>query len=123
MITRPTVLVLGAGASCDCSFPDAWRLKEKILKLPQNADAMRCMQALGHTSAQCRAFGDSFLASGRRSIDDFLATRADFEAIGQLSIAAALIPCENQANVVKHGEKPTWLNLLVDSMGTASADA
>jgi hypothetical protein len=120
MITRPTVLVLGAGASCDCSFPTAWGLKKRILDLPQNADTMRSMQALGNNPADCSAFSKSFLASGRRSIDDFLATRSDLEEIGRRSIAAALIPCERSAEVVKHRQNPTWLNLLVDSMGAGA---
>ena len=100
MITTPTVLVLGAGASCPYGFPTAKQLKNRICEV--FASHTTAIRLLGDTVAPAEKFlefREAFWKSGTASVDAFLERRPDFLDVGKLAIAYCLIPYENEKNL------------------------
>ena len=100
MITTPTVLVLGAGASCPYGFPTAKELKNRICEVFSNPDVIsRLAKGLDRSSDQFVEFREAFWKSGTSSVDAFLEARPEFLAVGKLAIAYCLIPFENEPDL------------------------
>jgi hypothetical protein len=99
MITEPTVLILGAGASYPYTFPTAKELKGLICDAFATADTT-ASRLLGDTSDFEREdfcnFREAFWRSGQPSVDAFLEHRKDFLGIGKFAIAYCLIPFEDE---------------------------
>lgn len=99
MITEPTVLILGAGASYPYGFPTANELKGLICDAFSNAETF-ASRLLGDNSDFDRedffAFREAFYRSGQPSVDAFLEYRKDYLEIGKLAIAYCLIPFEDE---------------------------
>src|SRR5712671_5186207 len=102
MITTPTVLVLGAGASYPYGFPTGKQLKEQICNtfspegsLPDVFASEECTLE----PEQFFAFREAFLRSGQPSIDAFLERRPNFLDVGKLVIAFSLMPYEKEENL------------------------
>jgi len=97
MITTPTVLILGAGASKPYHFP----LGSELITLVSSQHAIRYFdQAREHfemINADWRAFKTAIQNAQPPSVDDFLEERQEHEKIGRLCIAGALMPCEHRA--------------------------
>jgi hypothetical protein len=81
MLTKKTVLVLGAGASIPFGFPSGQKLLRDIVK--ETAEPKRT--CLGEVLLQCgfnesyiKAFSSALLKSQRMSVDAFLEHRQDF---------------------------------------------
>jgi hypothetical protein len=108
VITTPTVLVLGAGASCPYGFPTAKGLKELIrdafaspktratLLLSNESDDLKYTPPV---AAELVQFREAFLKSGQPSVDAFLERRPNFLRVGKLAIAYCLIPFEDGAKL------------------------
>jgi hypothetical protein len=68
MITKPTVLVLGAGASQEFNFPLAKELQSIVLSnlrgVGPDSAAMRQLIDAGHSYKQILAFAENFFKSG-----------------------------------------------------------
>jgi hypothetical protein len=96
VITRPTVLVLGAGASIPYGFPSGLELKDQLVQelgRQRTADTpFRAAAAV--TQEQLDEFVTALRYSGQPSVDSFLAERPRFEQLGKLAIAQLLIPAE-----------------------------
>lgn len=100
MITVPTTLVLGAGASVPYGFPSGYELRKKLCDFGD----IRRMSPYGYDERDLKIFCDTFLKSGMHSIDAFLARRGNekvgsltnmtFADIGKAAIAYCLINCE-----------------------------
>ena len=102
MITTPTVLVLGAGASCPYGFPTAKELKNRICEVFSNPDVIRRLaEGLERSRDQFVEFRESFWRSGTSSVDAFLEGRPEFLDVGKLAIAYCLIPFENEADLYR----------------------
>jgi len=102
VITTPTVLVLGAGASYPYGFPTAKELKNRICEAFSNPDtaASRLLgEASGYSPDGFFRFKEAFLKSGQPSIDAFLEWCPDFLGIGKLAIAYCLIPFEDESKL------------------------
>ena len=105
MITEPTLLILGAGASKPYGFPLGGELKKQIiseLSTPHGAFCTDVMNASGCTWDVAEKFREKFEASEAPSIDKFLELESETEGfvkIGKVCIARALIPCEVQAEL------------------------
>ena len=104
MITTPTVLVLGAGASYPYGFPTAKELEELICDA-FSSPTEKANQLLGsdeskYTPNQFFEFREAFLRSPL-SIDAFLQRRQEFLEVGKLAIAYCLIPFEDEANLYR----------------------
>lgn len=117
MITRPTVLILGAGASMPFGFPSGAELVNHI-----------CSKLIGHVRS---SINDAFLElgldhgifdkfvkalyySGRTSIDAFLQHNPDYMAVGKLAIAAALTPFEGTHGLFRR--KDNWYLTLLQHL-------
>ncbi len=94
MITEPTVLILGAGASFHLGYPLGRSLVDNIVN---NFDRMdhNQLSELGFDENHQKDFYFALKYSGRSSIDEFLEHRIEFLDIGKFAIAQALIPIEN----------------------------
>jgi hypothetical protein len=117
MIKRKIVFVLGAGASEPYGLPLGWQLSEYLHKA-NKASALaavlsRCCDIL---EAETERFSDSFLKSGRGSIDAFLSNRRDMSRIGKLAIAHELITRERADQVFRTGNLDNWYSKLWDVM-------
>ena len=102
MITTPTVLILGAGASHPYGFPTAKELKEQICDAFASSTT-RASKFLGRTESkytpeQFSEFRQAFLKAPA-SIDAFLYRRPEFLAVGKLAIAYCLMPFEDETKL------------------------
>jgi hypothetical protein len=106
MITKPTLFILGAGASKPYGFPSGWELRNMICNLADGVGnpTLQELHLLGYSTTDIRAFAKSFMLSKINSIDAFLSRRLELEHIGKLTIAAMLIPKENDE----------WLNNILN---------
>ena len=89
MITRPTVLILGAGASWDYGFPLGYGLRQDIIKgLASNHGKPRlAAQEAGFHEEQINRFLLTFQNSQLYSIDLFLHRHAKLKELGKFIIA------------------------------------
>jgi hypothetical protein len=93
MITTPTVLILGAGASYPYGFPTAKELEELIceqFKSQETRASLVLSNESNYSGQQFFEFKEAFLRSPL-SIDAFLQRRPDFLDVGKLAIAYCLI--------------------------------
>lgn len=99
MINRPTVFILGAGASYGFGYPLGKNLVDIIVKNfdPNNTEnAIELFKGLGFSEEDLISFRDKLRLSAAPSIDSFLEPRGeDDRYLGKLAIAYALIPFEN----------------------------
>jgi hypothetical protein len=104
VITTPTVLVLGAGASYPYGFPTAKELKGLICETFSHREAP-ASRLLGDNSDyspdEFFGFREAFLKSGQPSVDAFLERRPSFLGVGKLAIAYCLIPFEDEAKLYR----------------------
>ena len=98
MITKPTVSILGAGASYSFGYPLGKDLVDIIVKNfdPNNSEnAIELFKGLGFSEEELISFRDKLRLSAAPSIDSFLEPRGDDDRyLGKLAIAYALIPFE-----------------------------
>ena len=105
MITKQTVLILGAGASHAFDFPVGGELVQRLHSGLQNgAEAFRCLnEQLSHPVESIQQFDLALKQSSPLSVDSFLEHREDLRTIGKQAIAACLIPFENPNALHKLG--------------------
>ena len=98
MITTPTVLVLGAGASYPYGFPTAKDLKQSICNTFSREGLPAIFRSEDCTFApeQFFEFREAFLRAGQPSVDAFLERRQNFLGVGKLAIAFCLMPFETK---------------------------
>jgi hypothetical protein len=97
MITKPTVLILGAGASMPYGFPsgrDLLRIILNDLRPDSASNWFTTLKELGITEDCIRTFRNDLYYSGSSSVDAFLEHRLEFLDIGKLAITLSLIPLE-----------------------------
>jgi hypothetical protein len=115
MITKPTVLILGAGASRPFDYPTGKELKNKICN---NVEGWReLFQYSGIDLNQVNLFKTQLEKSPDQSVDSFLEYRHEFLKIGKMAIARALIPFENESTLLDN--KPSrnnWYEHLFSKM-------
>ncbi len=123
MITRSTVLVLGAGASIPYGFPSGRALLMSIYRATRQSDSslVRCLTELGFRSEEIQTFGEELFLSMQPSVDAFLERRGEFMAIGKAAIACELIPCERPERL-QRSDAVEWYEYLfvqlnADSVG------
>lgn len=123
MIRKPTVLILGAGASVPYGFPTGPGLVNRILEICRqepNTSELSTMYQAGALPADVKAFADALADMQFPSIDTFLEHRRRFADVGRLAIAAALIPCEREALLkpaaTKQGKGEHWYRQLFENL-------
>jgi len=104
MITKSTVLVLGAGASEHLGYPLGRSLKDKIVhQLKDDPNSIRQLFALRLNEREIDQFTEALQLSGRKSVDEFLEHRKEFIDIGKAAIAQALIEYEDPGKLHPDG--------------------
>ena len=113
MIEHPTVLVLGAGASCPLGFPTGRELLEQIVSAtdhPPSNSLGKLLLGCGFDGEKITDFGKTLSFSQQNSVDAFLEHRSEeYLAIGKTAIAGALSPYETMGSLTKNGE---WYRYL-----------
>lgn len=130
MITKPTVLVLGAGASMPYGMPSGADLKNEIWRLllsdseRQYSDGERfhlcgVMQNAGFNPQEMKLFAKKLRDSPRATIDAFLACQPQFAKIGKASIALGLLLFYNRNKPKSANSKleRAWYHLLYEKLG------
>ena len=120
MITRPTVFILGAGASYDFGYPLGKNLVEIILKNfdPDNTkNSIELFKGLGFSEEEIAGFRNELKFSVSPSIDTFLEPRKEDERyLGKLAIANALIPFENGEPLFYDN---SWYSILFNKINSS----
>jgi hypothetical protein len=123
MISTPTVLVLGAGASYPYGFPTAAELKVAICSAFSNPDTAASRLIAGdhskHTRSEIFAFREAFLRSGQPSIDAFLERRSEFLELGKLAIAYCLMPFEDESMLYRDFRGGNWYEHLAVKLNSS----
>ena len=114
MVTEPTVLVLGAGASIDYGFPLGRGLRDLVCGIKRRATA-GVIENAGYSFDLLNVFIDTLRLSGFSSVDWFLEERPEYVSIGKAAIAASLIPFENPDKLFPpHAPQNHWYELLLN---------
>jgi hypothetical protein len=118
MLTIPTVLVLGAGASVPYDFPTGATLSKEIVDaLPPGRPFFNDLRKLGEFSeAELSDFRQMFMQSGRYSVDAFLEYSDKHLKIGKSAIALQLIKHERPERIYSFGNN--WLRELYSRLNT-----
>lgn len=128
MISVPTTLVLGAGASIPYGFPSGGALRNQLCNPEFMGELTKHTE---FTVREIEQFCQVFSRSGMGSIDAFLARRGEhrvlvggstFSEIGKAAIAMTLIRCESEgllfnASIEDHWYEYLW-HLLEDCLET-----
>ena len=124
MITRPTVFVLGAGASHPYGFPLGQGLLNEVVRELSNADGEFHHEvcAVIREVERVKAFARDLRLCGRSSIDAFLETRQEFVDVGKAAIARVLSEYESDGRLTHDRPDEGWYHYLFDRMLTRSPD-
>lgn len=122
MITKPTVLILGAGSSIMYGFPSGDQLRQLIIRRIEKETRTLFEQyyEFGFRQDEVKEFAAAFSKSGVTSIDAFLEHRAEYMTIGKTAIAEALIPYEREDTLF--GREVDWYGYLLDRMNVRIQD-
>lgn len=117
MIKRRTVLILGAGASVPYGFPVGRQLLFKVVKglTPAKQPIFQNLTSCGFEQSRMSEFRDQLQRSQQPSVDAFLEHRNEFLDVGKAAIAAALIPYEEEGNLLPAAEQ-RWYEYLFEHM-------
>jgi hypothetical protein len=117
VISKNTVLVLGAGASEPYALLTGGELKNRIIS--QVADTSmpigRAVVEAGFLSDSVTTFRDK-LRMAPLSIDRFLQTQPSFLELGKFAIAAALLPCEDESRFLNPLSSGDWYSYLLGNL-------
>lgn len=106
MISRPTVLFVGAGVLKPYGFPVGRELIEKLVAITQTDAGRRFLADSGHTEKEAHSFGLDLERSHLASVDSFLQSRREYGAIAKTSIAAVLMGFESPAKIQHRLQSP-----------------
>ena len=99
MITKPTVLIVGAGASRAYGYPLGQELVDKLTArfntLPEQQ--RQFLDTAGFSESKNDEFAEALRLSLQNSIDAFLEHQPGFRKIGKFRLAHTLVNCENPA--------------------------
>jgi hypothetical protein len=105
MIERPTVLVLGAGASMPFGFPSGQELMREILEEinPDSAKMLfRALLRFDFNANEIDRFYNSLSRSQKCSVDEFLEHRPEFMRMGKIAITLKLSTYEDEKKLFDH---------------------
>lgn len=118
MITKKTVLVLGAGASMPMGFPSAKELRHRVIRLTESGNS-RYLLNMGFTSEETVQFSNDLIGANGASVDAFLEHRTEprYRMLGKAAMAVCLIRCENPSAVSAiENEHKNWCRPLLEAM-------
>jgi hypothetical protein len=116
MLTKKTVLVLGAGASQPFQFPVGSELSRELVDaLQPGRQQFDELRMAGFAAEQIEQFRMSFYRSGTGSVDAFLEHATGFIDVGKAALALLLIRRENPDEVFRYGSH-NWLRILFENL-------
>lgn len=123
MITKPTVFILGAGASNSYSYPAGDELKQIILSDLNGGHTLyiQCRQT-HFQEKDINFFREDFKKSNKPTIDEFLESRADYSKIGKFCIAAVLLRYEREQALYNPKLEDNWFGYIFDKMKSSFED-
>ena len=121
MITRKTVLVLGAGASMPFGFPSGRKLVALIVDMLQSdtSPTFELLESHAYEGEHIAEFREHLALSGRSSVDEFLEYRPDFLDVGKEAIAAALLSFEKTTSLFDVNMDNNWYQYLFGQLNTS----
>ncbi|MFB0515706.1 MAG: hypothetical protein ACETWG_03770 [Candidatus Neomarinimicrobiota bacterium] len=126
MISKSTVLVLGAGASKPYYFPVGRELFEQVVQGIRSSDGRlsRQLQVCGRGEEEIDSFCHELERAQQPSVDAFLEHRPEFLEIGKLAIAAELVLKEQEKILIPtfteyEGYEGRWYDYLFGMMGAS----
>lgn len=119
MITKPTVLILGAGASAPYGFPVGTQLWEELCDKLKTGYLYDFLLSNEFSSDDILNFRKNLFESGKTSVDAFLEHRTEFLDIGKLAIARVLTSYEESETLYDTGEDK-WYKFLYEKMNVRS---
>jgi hypothetical protein len=117
MITKKTVLILGAGASIPYGYPSGNGLCEIACKELTLSGLNNLLDLANFQPSLIESFRDALLMSGKGSIDEFLEHQKRFIDLGKNVIAALLIPYEITSSLYSFNQT-NWYRYLFQKMNT-----
>jgi len=118
VITVPTILILGAGASADMGYPTGGKLRKQLLQAQPAAGPQVVSQSPNFTAEQITEFQRRFHDSQLETIDGFLELTPDLRPVGKFMIAQRLFSSENDERIMYLGEK-CWYRKLRMLLGNS----
>ena len=116
MITKPTTLIPGAGASAPFGFPTGYQLLRHVINGANTNPGHTNPNVFSDFSkSQIDEFRDSLEKGGKISVDAFLEHRPEFIPIGKLAMAIALIQFEHEPHLFKRDGK-SWYEYLFNQL-------
>lgn len=125
MIEQATVLVIGAGASCDFGYPTGEGLVHEICTtLAVGSPNYEPLRKTWGDEESLAAFRAALRDSAAMSVDAFLEHRRSFVEVGKMAIATCLIPHETSATLFETSKAgtPSWLRLLFERLKASRDD-
>lgn len=116
MVTKETILVLGAGASVPYGYPTGKQLAHQIIQGENDNELIKELLIMGIDDEKLKAFFRDFAMSSSPSIDAFLEYRQEHLEIGKLIVARLLIQCEHEKKLFGTDD---WYQYLWQHLGTS----
>ncbi len=124
MISKPTVLVLGAGASADYGYPTGRALLFTVCERMIGGDPAMdgYLDKLAIPRELPAKFATLLKHSMQESVDTFLENRPEFIPVGKLAIALALVPLEREHIIQERAPGQQWYEYLFHQLGPSKED-
>lgn len=120
MITKKTVLILGAGASCPYGLPTGFELLRRVVATLEHEEYELVQTLIRYGFAtdfsQLAHFRENLIRSGALSVDAFLEHRPRDEELGKAIIAASLISDEKESEIFRWIDVRRWYEHLFKQM-------
>lgn len=117
MITKPTVFVLGAGASAVYTYPSGRGLLDEICTTAGPLNILKSTTSFGDNDIN--EFVQALWHSGQSSVDAFLEYQQQFTDIGKAAMAAVLVPKERERDLWHPLDNKNWMLYLYNQMSVA----
>jgi hypothetical protein len=116
MLSAPTVLVVGAGASIPYGYPSGPKLVAGILselKRPDYSTLGKRLTSIGFEEGLLTGFREELQRSQLSSIDAFIEHRPEYLQLGKSAIAISLLPFENASTLY---DTDDWYRYLINRL-------
>jgi hypothetical protein len=112
VITKNTVLVLGAGASAEYGFPTGEELLRRLTRESRDETENKLLESLGLLE-KAKEFRKGLLYSATPSIDNYLSRKDEDDLrVGKLALAYELAKCEVHDPLMKLDIEDNWYRYL-----------
>ena len=121
MISTPTLLVLGAGASMPYGYPSGDQLYTEIMEMSRSSGGVQDLTSAGFKPQFIEKFCTDLRHNQQYSIDRFLNQRREYSDIGKFSIALRLVRCEVPEGMERVGlETGHWYRYLWNRLSSGN---